>query len=399
MKFLPYKNKFSGWVAKFSKQTSSFEFPKVVEQLQSLEELISVDSFVYSSHKDELEGRHALLNLWRQLMELVEVVPSYRQDLFYSMIFSIITRYEFDLIHISSSSKKSKARFRESSLSMSDEVLVRADPEYLEIFKLYKRLLVTQTSKALDSFDQKHSSKVVRRFCSQVLSVAYFRLPVLSGTIINACSLDPFTNRVEIKEVHSADEGENFAKADGDPSTVFHEPMVRLWAKRGRDDEWYKKLQERLMQALEDVIVDNTKLEVEDRIGTSEFFRANPTLFQWTLLFENDDRILVDKACVLAKLSQEKLFFKFVSRLISHVNDVLHVSGSSLDSISDDLTSHEPSPTDPQEEGDADEAQQFFQYDAEKSIRWGLIPGYWSLVRAVLTRSLVRYHSVYPHHA
>jgi hypothetical protein len=91
MTMLPYKSKFAQMVNKLKKR-STFEFTKLVEQLKIIEEMVRVDTFIYANQHDALEGKQALLTLWQQLMELADVVPAYRQNLFYTLIFFIVTR-------------------------------------------------------------------------------------------------------------------------------------------------------------------------------------------------------------------------------------------------------------------------------------------------------------------
>lgn len=98
MTMMPYKPRFAQMVSKLKKR-ATFEFTKLVEQLKAIEEMVRVDTFIYENEKDALEGKRALLTLWQQLMELAEVVPAYRQNLFYSMIFFIVTRYFFSQIY------------------------------------------------------------------------------------------------------------------------------------------------------------------------------------------------------------------------------------------------------------------------------------------------------------
>jgi hypothetical protein len=399
----PYKPKFAQLVNKLMKRTT-FEFTKLVEQLKVIEEMVRVDTFIYNNKKEELEGKLALLALWKQLMELADIVPAYRQNLFYTLIFFIVTRYEFDLIHITvpktdSSTEKKKVKKKPfkglttaepATISMTDEVTLKPDADDLEVFRQYKLLLTLQTQKVLEQFEQKNLSKVMKKFCSQMLSVSYFRLPILSGPIINACSIDtsPVQTSSEPADPDDAidgDEAKTSAEACDSIQTVSKDPIRAAWAARNRSDDWVNSMRERVLNSLEKVIEDSTIIEIEDRDGTSDFFRANPTLFQWTLLMENDDRKLLTKSRCLSKLSNERHFFKFVSRLVAHVNDVLHVSSSS--SLDFELIISASSRQ--QEDGDGDD-EQVYQFDIDRSIRWGLIPGYWSLVRAVLKRSLVR---------
>lgn len=363
MTTMVYKSKFAQLVQKLKKRTGTFEYAKVVDQLKTLEEMVRVDTFEYTSVKEEREGKRSLLMLWEQLMELADIVPAYRQNLFYSMIFYIVTRYEFDLIHITKSLStrsrslfKSKKKLSIHAMAMTDSSTLKPDKAHLEIFKNYRRLLVIQTERVLDHFSQKSMSKVLRKFCSQILSVSYFRIPILSGSIMSACC--SYENQEDRSELGK-------------------------WTK-SRTKDWVKQFAEHIYGEFDSLVHESTGIQIGNKNATSDFFSCNPTIFQWTLLMENDDRDLLEKTKCLSKLSNDRFFFKFISRLIAHVNDVLH-------SVTDDATFkmyQQQFTKSSRIDLEADEDLEL-HFTADRSVRWGIIPGYWSMVKAVLDRSMI----------
>lgn len=367
MRLLRYKSKFSSTIHKLVRK-GNVGFPKLCEQLKVLEPLVSVDMFIYDSVKDQREGKRALLELWRHLMTLADHVPAYRQNLFYSMIFYIVTRYEFDLIHLTNPMKQRKhqrgvgafkSSHKEIGLPSASQVAssVASNSEDVIILKEYRDLLVHQIQLVLRLFKSKQLSKVLKKFCSQLLSVAYFRIPVLSGVLMASCC--------EVAR----------------PSCKLASERHALWFNRGRTPEWVFQLESEVMRNFDSFVTASTQLEVSDKLNTSEFFDFNPTLFHWTLFVENDDRIVLGNLECLSKLNDDKYFFRFISRLVAHVNDVLHkpwvTHQDELDFDVDQLGLS------------AEQEEDLYMYQMDRSISWGLVPGYWSFVRSVLTRSLV----------
>lgn len=199
-----------------------------------------------------------------------------------------------------------------------------------------------------------------------MLSVAYFRIPILSGPLMDTCCQD----------------------MDPAPSDDANDPGDRehsnTWASRQRSDDWIRSFEKRIVAFFEELVQNSSQIEVSDKEGTSEFFYCNPSLFQWTLFMENDDRNILQKAKSITKLSQDKYFFKYVSRLVAHITDVLHCTSSSPPPLDIQMVSETNN-----DEGEEGVDEMFFQFQADRSIRWGLIPGYWPMVRAVIVRSLV----------
>lgn len=402
---MPYKHKFALIVQKLRKK-GTFEFSKLIDYLKTIEEMVKVDTFLYSNRQEELEGRATLLDLWEHLMDLSDIVPHYRQSMFYTLIFFIVTRYEFDLINmITRKAATKKLKFRKSKIEVHPIILtgdttLKPEKEESLLFQRYKNLLSTQTSKVLEQFSQKSLTKTARKFCLQILSVAYFRIPSILGILINSCTSD-ISKKSKIEShgssVDSSEIPPNLGRSD-EVDTFF-----KPWIQRGRTPEQIILLERKVFEQFDKLVSQSSEGDTSNKELTTEFFEKNPSLFQWNLFSENEDRDLLSKASSIAKLSQDKYVFKFISRIIAHISDVLHCTSYSpppMDSTtfqeledvqkSTNKDKRDVGKEDKTNEKETEDADDFFyQFQLDGSIRWGLIPGYWSLVRAVLKRSLI----------
>eukprot|EP00475_Leptophrys_vorax_P023116 TRINITY_DN3151_c0_g1_i1.p1 TRINITY_DN3151_c0_g1~~TRINITY_DN3151_c0_g1_i1.p1 ORF type:complete len:704 (-),score=170.25 TRINITY_DN3151_c0_g1_i1:151-2262(-) len=162
-----------------------------VEALEHLLPFLSADCFTFpnkTSASTRIQAQESLLDIWLKLLDNVDRVFYTNREMYYDVIYRIMVRYEFDLNHyvgivnVGDSSTKEKNLF--------PQLLCSPDQERI-LFK-YKDCLIKTVEYVVKKFEKPFSTFVQKRFALQTFVIVYFRIPVLSGAILDSiCPTNP----------------------------------------------------------------------------------------------------------------------------------------------------------------------------------------------------------------
>jgi len=202
-----------------------------------------------------------------------------------------------------------------------------------DVFNTYRILLQRTIELVVRIFLSEKITREERMFCLELLAISFFRIPTLCGFLLDSAD-------VQEEEEEAQEQGQK-----------------RVEPEDGKDDrkgQLHSNTSRRVVEAFKQY---KEKAKAEDRKFFS-FFENNPSLFDWTVWLQgvNDDWLKSSITKVKVKLSRPENFFPFVSFIVCHVCKI-----------------------------------------SVGQIHFGLVPGYWTLVTAVLERVSRRKAAAYTH--
>lgn len=341
------------WDSTFARDVSALA--KLVEQKSAQEardqafrklgeQALVYATFLYDSGVDLLAGSRALLQFWVLLLGALPTAKDRNKLEFLRMIKAIVLRKEFDLALL----KKPDG----------------PDPKaHRSIFLRYRDLLLESADVAVRYFISKPLSRAERAFCLETMAIAFFRVPTICGFLLDsAVPQDQKASKTQpppAADAGAADagagaavgasggigqqvEGKNITPAESKEKGQVADSSA---AQQLSEDDTVR-IKAEIKKVLSDFSEFKRKSGAENRKYTL-FFDKNPSLFEWTLWLHGADDTKLQGSVQLLKhtLARARNFFPFVSCIVCHVCKF-----------------------------------------ATGNVRFGLVPGYWTLVRSVLKR-------------
>lgn len=251
-----------------------------LEILGQIQNILTADMFEFSkdTHQSVREKSiRSVLKVWMNLLDTVDTVVFHQKSRYYDIMHRIMVRYEFDLanyIQWTSGSKSQVARIDTQSIMY---------PTLLQ----YRQCVLDTAHYVINVIRKETMSSLERRFFVQTLVLVYFRIPLLSGPILQV--LCPHKDQTK--------------KSDVEISVLAQVDRILVQLKeKGR-------------------ISDGGKQE-------HNFFKWNPSFFQWNSLSHGQKDVelvqLLTETQSQLNAQAKDLIHMFLSDFIEFVSDNSH---------------------------------------------------------------------------
>lgn len=313
VRFAKYDNRFPSLVSRFLLSKNVNDQLSALEKLQPLLAPDCVDFPCFRFHPDSPKFSKAstarrkdedskvnqvytgLLDTLAKLLDNVDVIMLYaHKESYIESIYRILTRYEFDLIHYPEFSSFSFNNVIEDGDLSFKEKEFRSNLHHL---KRYKKFLCRAINYSISKLRGEHMVFSYKKFCLKLLVIGYFRIPVLSGVILE--TLFPLSEDTCSKKASDFKNGSSNEKSTC-PET---------------DRE----------------IITDTYLFLYEEISSESkniFFDWNPSLFSWTkVIFSDNDNAVVENVTRNQQYFHENsgdTMFSFISFLVSFMIEHTH---------------------------------------------------------------------------